>query len=182
MALRGLDIWVLSTRFWKSNIGWPKHPPTEKVLKLNMIFHDSTQKILFSKHRNKAEFKNLCDSEVLSSDFPGLKTLQPHWPHRPLQFCWPHQSLQPYFTKNLPGPDDWMIFGTKMINTVPFLWIINNTIFHWYVSDTLSVGGCWGQLMLLFKKLVDETQMSKPLEVARYHNSIKLLVILPLNH
>jgi hypothetical protein len=38
-----------------------------------MIFHYST---IFSssKHQNKAEFKNLYGSEVLSSDFPGLKT------------------------------------------------------------------------------------------------------------
>ena len=28
----------------------------------------------FSKHQNKVEFKNLDDSEVLSSDFPGPKT------------------------------------------------------------------------------------------------------------
>ena len=57
-----------------SNIDWPQQPPTEKVLKFNMIFHDSTQKNFFSKHKNKAEFKCLDDFEVLSSDFPGLKT------------------------------------------------------------------------------------------------------------
>ena len=39
-----------------------------------MIFHDSTQKFFFSKHQNKAKFNTLDDSEVLSSDFPGLKT------------------------------------------------------------------------------------------------------------
>ena len=39
-----------------------------------MIFHDSTQKKIFSKHKNKAEFKCLDDFEVLSSDFSGLKT------------------------------------------------------------------------------------------------------------
>ena len=39
-----------------------------------MTFHDSTQKNFFSKHKNKAEFKCLDDSEVLSSDFLGLKT------------------------------------------------------------------------------------------------------------
>ena len=32
------------------------------------------QKIIFSKHQNKAEFKNLDDSEVPSYDFPGLRT------------------------------------------------------------------------------------------------------------
>ena len=29
---------------------------------------------IFSKHQNKAEFKNLDDSEVASCDFPGLRT------------------------------------------------------------------------------------------------------------
>ena len=36
------------------------------------------------------------------------------------------------------------------------------------------------QLMLLFWKLIDETQMSKPLEATRHHNSTKLLILLPL--
>ena len=38
-----------------------------------MISHDST--IFFAlKHHNKAEFKDLDESEVLSTDFPGLRT------------------------------------------------------------------------------------------------------------
>ena len=32
------------------------------------------QKNIFSKHQNKAEFKNLDDYEVPSYDFPGLRT------------------------------------------------------------------------------------------------------------
>ena len=32
-ASRGLDIWVLSITFQKSNIDWPQQPPTEKVQK-----------------------------------------------------------------------------------------------------------------------------------------------------
>ena len=39
----GLEIWVSSTSFQKSNIGCPQQPPTEKVLKFNMTFHDSTK-------------------------------------------------------------------------------------------------------------------------------------------
>jgi hypothetical protein len=38
-----------------------------------MIFHDSNQKNFSSKHKNRAEFKCLDDSEVLSSEFSGLK-------------------------------------------------------------------------------------------------------------
>ena len=66
-----LDIWVLSTSFQKSNIGWPQQPLTERVLKFNMIFPYSTPIFFSSKHQSKAEFKNLDDTEVLSSDFLG---------------------------------------------------------------------------------------------------------------
>ena len=75
VASRGLDFWVSSTIFQKRNIGWPQQPPSEKVLKFNLIFHDSTKKIVFSKDQNKAEFKNLDDSEVFRIDFPGLRNL-----------------------------------------------------------------------------------------------------------
>ena len=74
VASGGLRICVSSTSFQKNDISWPQQPPTEKVQKFNMIFHDSTQHNFFSKHKNKAEFKCLDDSEVLSSDFSGLKT------------------------------------------------------------------------------------------------------------
>jgi hypothetical protein len=58
----------------KNNIGWPQQPLTERVLKFNITFHDSTKIFCFSKHQSKAKFKNLDDTEVLSSDFPGLRT------------------------------------------------------------------------------------------------------------
>ena len=48
------------------------------------------------------------------------------------------------------------------------------------ISDTLSIRGCWGQLMSLFWKLVDETQMAKPPEPTSHHNSRKDLILLPL--
>jgi hypothetical protein len=71
---RGLDIRVSSTTFQKSNIGWPQQPLTERVLKFSMIFSDSTPIFFSSKHQSKAEFENLDDTEVLSSNFPGLIT------------------------------------------------------------------------------------------------------------
>ena len=37
------------------------------------------------------------------------------------------------------------------------------------ISDTPSVGGCWGQPMSFFWKLVDETQISAPPEATRHH-------------
>ena len=49
-------------------------------------------------------------------------------------------------------------------------WIIKNPAFLW-ISDTCSVEGCWGQLMLLFWELINETQMGKTPEPTRHHNS-----------
>jgi hypothetical protein len=69
----GYDVWFLSNSIKKSNIVWPQQPPTEKVLEFNMIFHHFTHN-LFSKHQNKAKCDILDDSEILISDFPGLKT------------------------------------------------------------------------------------------------------------
>jgi hypothetical protein len=44
------------------------------VAKFNLIFHDSNKKYLLLKHQNKAEFRNLVDSAVISSNFSGLRT------------------------------------------------------------------------------------------------------------
>ena len=46
--------------------------------------------------------------------------------------------------------------------------------------STFPVGGCWGQLMLLFWKLVHKTQISKLPEPTRHHNSIRLWILLSL--
>ena len=70
----GFTILVSSTSFQKSSIGRPQKPLTEKVLKFNEIFCDSTQNFFFSKHTNEAKYNDMDDSEVLSSDFPGLRT------------------------------------------------------------------------------------------------------------
>ena len=141
-----------TTIFQKTNISWPQQPPTEKVLNFNMIFHDSTKKIVFQNIKNKVVFKNLDDSGVLSSDFPGprtsaasltssasatslastaskalfhQKTSWSWWLHHP----W-HQNDQ-----------YWPLFVE---------WIIKNPIFHWYLVPILSED--WGQLMLVFLK------------------------------
>ena len=48
------------------------------------------------------------------------------------------------------------------------------------IFDTPSVGGCWGQPMSFFWKLVDEIQFFLHPEDTRHHNSIKFLILLPL--
>ena len=55
MASGGYDFCVSSTSFQKSNIGWPQQPPTEKLLKFNLIFHDSTKKLAFLKHQKNVK-------------------------------------------------------------------------------------------------------------------------------
>ena len=50
-ASGGLEFCVSSTSFQKSNISRPQHSPTEKLLKFNLIFHDSTKKFFFAKHK-----------------------------------------------------------------------------------------------------------------------------------
>ena len=62
MGSGGVDFCVSSTSFQKNNIGWPKQPQTERVLKFNMIFPGSTPIFFSSKHESKAEFKNLNDN------------------------------------------------------------------------------------------------------------------------
>ena len=47
------------------------------------------QNIIFSKHQNKAEFKNKDNSEVPSSNFQTLEPLQPQRPQQPQQPQWP---------------------------------------------------------------------------------------------
>ena len=73
----GLGIWVSSTSFSKSNIGWPQQHPTEKVLKFNMGFHDSVKIFFFQNTKISdispqiIDFKNLDDSVVI---FQALQT------------------------------------------------------------------------------------------------------------
>ena len=86
--------------------------------------------------------------------FQALELLQPHWPHQPLQPHWLLQPQKPYFTKVLPDPNDWIIPGTKMTNTGPFCEMDHQKSNFLLISDTLSVGGCWGQPMLFFWKMV----------------------------
>ena len=40
--------------------------------------------------------------------------------------------------------------------------------------------GCRGQQILLFQKLITETQISNPPEATKLHNFIKLVILLPI--
>ena len=110
VGLGGFTIWVSSISFQKSSISLPQQPPTEKVLKFKVIFPDPNQNIFFQNIQIKL---NLMTWMTLKSSvviFQALEPLQPQWP-------W-----QPHFIKKFTDSDGWIIPGTKMINTCPFLW------------------------------------------------------------
>ena len=48
---RGVAIWVSSTSFQKSDIGWPHQPPREKLLKFNGIFMILSKKFFFQNNK-----------------------------------------------------------------------------------------------------------------------------------
>ena len=61
-------------------------------------------------------------------------------------------------------------------------WKNNFLVESWNIKlkfSTFSIRGCWGQPMLLFWKLVDETQISKPPKPTMNHKPIKWLILPP---
>ena len=70
--------------------------------------------------------------------------------------------------------------ASKWSKPVPFYGRDHQKSKFLLISGILSFGGCWGQPMVLFWKLVDETQISTPPEATRHHDSTKLLILLPL--
>ena len=55
-------LWIWGKMIQAEPSVWPQQHLTKNVVNFNMIFHESTKSIIFSKHQNKAEFKNLDDS------------------------------------------------------------------------------------------------------------------------
>ena len=80
--------------------------------------------------------------------------------------------------------EDSRVLGVLEFSFILMFWNKKNIIEEsWNIIlnfSTFHVGGCWGQLMLLFWNLVQETQMSTPLEATRHHISTQLLVLLHL--
>ena len=105
-----------------------------------MIFHGSMQIFFFSKHQNKAEFKNRDDSEVLRSDFPGLRTFATSMTSTASTTSVAsmtstasfHQKL--YSTRSLDHPQH----TNDQHNSFFVELIIKNPIFHQYLIPFLS--------------------------------------------
>ena len=74
---------------------------------------------MFSKHQNKAEVKNLDGSEVPSCNFSSLRTSAASITSTTSMAS---MTSMASFHQKFTDPDGWIIPGTKMTNTGPFLW------------------------------------------------------------
>ncbi len=81
-----MAFWVVEIYAWSTILNFfdltqPQWPPTEKVQKFKMSFHDSVKKLFFQNiqisdfNPQIIDFKDNEDSEVLSNDFSGLRNL-----------------------------------------------------------------------------------------------------------
>ena len=84
-----------------------------------------------------------------------------HWGRWGCWGCWGHWGCRDFKAWKITTEDFRVILllefnnqRTKIILTESWKFLLN--------FSTFSIGGCWGQSMLLFWKLVDKTQISKP--------------------
>ena len=99
-------------------------------------------KNIFSKHQTKAEFKNLDDSEVLSSDFPGLKTSAVSMASTASTTSVASMTSATSFHEKNNAPDGWILPGNQMTNIGPFLWKGLSKIQIFTEIGSLPIGGC----------------------------------------
>ena len=108
-----------------------------------------------SKHQNEDEFKNLDDSEDLSSDFSGLRSSAASLSSSASSTSLASTASKAQFhQKNFLT----LMIGSSLAPKWPILTTFcemdhQKSIFL-QISDTLSVGGCWGQPMFFFWKMV----------------------------
>ena len=133
--------------------------------------------IFFQNIKIKSNSRTWMTLKSLIEIFQTLEPQRPQWPLQPQQPQWPQWPQQPHFTKIFIQLDVGPSLVPKWPVPVPFYGMDYRKFNFSLIFDTLSVGGCWGQPMLLFWKLVDETQISKPPEPTRHHNSIKLWIL-----
>ena len=104
-------------------------------------------------------------TEVLRSDFQGPKNLCSLIDLSSLGNLIGLISLtSPISSKKFLIMMVWSSLAPKWTILVPFCGIDHQKSNFSLIFGIFSVGGCWGQAMLLFWKLVDETQMAAPRE------------------
>ena len=104
-------------------------------------------------------------TEVLISDFPGLRNLCSLIDLSSLCNLTVLNSLySPISSQNILILMVWSSMVSKWPIPILFCGIDHQKSKISLIYGTLSVGGCWGQPMLIFWKLDDETQISQPKE------------------
>ena len=79
--------------------------------------------------------------------------------------------------------EDFRVIQVLEFSFILIFWKNIDLVDSWNILlkfTTFFVGGCWGQPMSLFWKLVDETQMPTTPEATSYHISRKFSILLPL--
>jgi hypothetical protein len=117
---------------WKFEFHWPvfeKVPSAGlnilqhiRLPKFNLIFHDSNKKCLFLKDQNRAKSRNLDDSAVISSDFPGLRTFATSMTSTASTASVASMTSTASIHQNITDTDGEIIPSTQMIKNSPFLW------------------------------------------------------------
>ena len=130
--------------------------------------------------KNKAEFRNLDDSAVISSDFPDLRTFGASKTSTASTTSVASMILQLISSNKLLVLKVGTSLAPKWPIMVSFCWMDHQKSNFSLISDTLPVRGCWGQPMLLFWKVIDETQMGNPRDHAVRDISSKFSIFLPL--
>ena len=147
-ASGGLEFCVSSTSFQKSNIGWPQQPPTEKVLKFNLIFHDSTKNKYFPKIKIKLNSRTWMTPKSSVVIFEPLETSAASLTSpASVASLASATSTAPIYSKNFLFLIIWSPLVPKWPTLALFCGISQEKSKFSLVSDTISVGGWWGQNM-----------------------------------
>ena len=166
-----VGIWVSSTSFQKSNIGWPQQPLTEIVLisVKNWIFDDPF-------HKKGPVMVILVPGMIQPSQsvmFLMKWDCKGHWGHGGCWGCRGHWGYRGSKVWKLTT-EDFRVIQVLEFSFILMFWKNIDLVDSWNIIlkfTTFFVGGCWGQLMLLFWKLVDETQMSTAPKATSHHSS-----------
>ena len=175
-----VDIWVSSTSFQKRNIGWPQQPPTEIVLisVKNWIFYGPFPK--------KGPVLVILVTGMIQPSQSVIFFMkwgcEGHWGHGGCGGCGGHQGCRGSKVWKI-STGDFRVIQVLEFSFILMFWENKILVESWNIKfnfSKFSIGGCWGQLMLLFWELVDETQMSTTPEATSHHSSRKFLILLPL--
>ena len=97
---------------------------------------------LNKQHQNKAEFKNVDDSKVLSIDFSDLRTSAASMTSVASTASMASMtSIASFQQKKTTDPDGLIISSTQLTNTSPFLWNGSSKIQFFSKIGNISVGG-----------------------------------------